>query len=77
MTAGGSIVKSYGTTITRDMYNAVFPTLPTNSDTACVVPAAGSRAAYAGSDNSNLNIIKWPNSAYYGYDLENSAGILF
>ena len=59
------------------MYNAVFPTTPSNSDTACVNPAAGSRPAYSGSDNSNLLIIKWPNSAYYGYDLEKSSGILF
>ena len=77
LTQGGSITKSYGTSITRDMYNAVFPTLPANSDVCCVVPAAGNRAAYQNSDWQGNQITKYPNSAFYGYDLEKSAGILF
>ena len=59
------------------MYNAVYPTLPANSDTSCVVPANSVRAAIPGSDNASTVIARWPNSAYYGNDLEKSAGILF
>ena len=60
------------------MYNAVIPSLPTNSDTACVIPAAGARPLIAGTDDSVTTAIsKFPNSAYYGYDLEKSSGILF
>jgi hypothetical protein len=42
-----------------------------------VVPSAGVRAAYTGSDNAETNIAKFPNSAYYGYDLEKVSSILF
>ena len=77
LTQGGSITKSYGTSVTRDMYNAVYPTTPSNSDVCCVNPAAAFRSAYAGSDWGGTQITKYPNSAYYGYDLEKSSGILF
>jgi hypothetical protein len=78
LTQGGSITKSYGTGVRRDMYNAVIPSLPANSDTACVVPANGSRPQISGTDDpSTLRISQFPNAAYYGYDLEKSSGILF
>ena len=78
LTQGGSITKSYGTSVRRDMYNAVIPSLPANSDSACVVPAAGVRPAISGTDDTTtLPIYKFPNGAYYGYDLEKSSGILF
>ena len=59
------------------MYNPVLPSAPSNSDVCCVVPNAGLRAAIKGDDSSALNISKWPNSFYCGYDLEISSGILF
>jgi hypothetical protein len=78
LTQGGSIIKSYGTIVNRDTYNMVYPTIPTNSDMACVVPLSGVRPFASGGDNSlTTQLSKWPNSAYYGYDLEKSAGILF
>ena len=77
LTQGGSIVKSYGTTISREQYSTVIPSLPANSDMACVVPASGLRAAFAGSDSGLTQMSKYPNGAYYGYDLEKSSGILF
>jgi hypothetical protein len=77
---GGSTPKNLGTVVDRYMYNAVIPTIPTASDSTLVVPAAGLRAVPAGGPDieTGKNIIsKWPNSAYMGYDLEKSAGILF
>jgi hypothetical protein len=81
---GGAIPKALGTVVTRDMYNAVLPSVPSGSDTFCVVPSAGLRplaqdtdAGAAGSAYYNRQISKFPNSAYYGYDLEKSSGILF
>ena len=77
LTQGGSIIKSYGTVINRSMYNPVLPSAPANSDVTCVVPGAGVRASILGDDSTSLNIAKWPNSFYCGYDLEKSSGILF
>jgi len=74
---GGGIAKSLGTVATVDSYNAVIPSVPTGSDSRLVVPAVGLRAAWTGSDNASTQISKFPNAAYYGYDLEKSAGILF
>ena len=74
---GGGIAKSLGTVATVDSYNAVLPSIPTGSDSRLVVPASGLRAAWTGSDNASTQISKFPNAAYYGYDLEKSAGILF
>jgi len=74
---GGGIAKSLGTVATVDSYNAVLPSIPTGSDSRLVVPASGLRAAWTGSDNTFTQISKYPNAAFYGYDLEKSAGILF
>jgi hypothetical protein len=74
---GGSIPKALGTSVSRDAYNAVIPSLPASCDSTCVVPANALRPAYTGSDNSSTQIAKNPNMAYYGYDLEKSSGILF
>lgn len=74
---GGGLTKSLGTVVTRDAYNAVIPSVPSGSDSFCVVPASGLRGAPVGGDNASTQISKFPNMAYYGYDLEKSAGILF
>ena len=74
---GGGIAKSLGTVVTRDMYNSVLPSAPAGSDSTLVSPAAGARAAPSGGDNGAVLLIKYPNSAYYGYDLEKVQSILF
>lgn len=74
---GGGLAKSLGTVVNSSSYNAVIPSIPTGSDSRLVVPAAGIRAAYTGSDFTDTNIAKFPNSAYYGYDLEKVSSILF
>ena len=76
---GGSIPKSYGTVVGREMYNTVagIAAVPSNSDTYVVLPTANSRAAPVGSDNGAQVITSFPSSAFYGYDLEKSSGILF
>jgi hypothetical protein len=77
MAQGGSITKAYGTVVTRDMYNAVLPSVPAGSDTFCVVPAAALRPAPSGTDGTSNQIAKWPNGFYCGYDLEKCSGTLF
>ena len=74
---GGGIAKSLGTVVSSDGYNACIPSIPSGSDSRLVVPAAGLRAAPTGSDNASTQISKYPNSAYYGYDLEKVSSILF
>lgn len=74
---GGSITKSYGTVVTKDMYQACIPSVATGSESFWVTPANGIRSAPSGSDNASTQISKWPNSFYCGYDLEKSSGILF
>lgn len=76
---GGSIPKSFGTVVGREMYNTVagIAAVPANSDTYLVLPTANSRAAPVGSDNGAQVLTSFPSSAYYGYDLEKSSGILF
>lgn len=74
---GGGIAKSLGTVVSADSYNAVIPSLPSGSDSRLVVPASGLRAAPTGGDNASTQISKFPNSAYYGYDLEKVSSILF
>jgi hypothetical protein len=76
LTQGGGITKSYGTSLNRYNY-CVTTALFTGQDTTFVVPAAGTRTAPTGTDEANVNIVKFPNSFYCGYDLEKSAGILF
>lgn len=85
---GGGIAKSLGTVVTRDMYNSVIPA-PTGllPDSFCVTPASGVRPAAPDSDPAapststayyNRAVAKYPNSAYYGYDLEKTnSGTLF
>lgn len=74
---GSGIAKSLGTVVNRNMYNSVLPSAPSGSDSALVAPASGARAAPTGGDGGSELLIKYPNSAYYGYDLEKSGGILF
>lgn len=83
---GGGLAKSYGTAVTRNMYNSVgaivnTAAIPTGSDTTLVVPAIvanyPTRAAYLGDDAGGIQVLKYPSGAYYGYDLEKSSGILF
>jgi len=73
---GGGICKSYGSTINRYNY-CVLMALVTGQDSTFVVPATGARPNASNSDDTGLNIVKFPNSFYCGYDLEKSAGILF
>lgn len=81
ITQGGGLAKSMGTVVDRYTYNSVIPAvsgLPANSyDSYCVTPASGVRTAPAGSDLGSTNLIRFPNMAYYAYDLEKSSGILF
>lgn len=76
---GGGIAKSLGTVVTREMYNSVggIAAVPSGSDNTLVLPATVSRAAPTGSDGGAVSVIKYPSSAFYGYDTERSAGILF
>lgn len=77
---GGGIAKSLGTCVTASMYNSVLTTKPTGSDTRIVVPSgttAGLRPIFDNSDEGAQIITKFPNSAYYGYDLEKVSSILF
>lgn len=75
---GGGIAKSLGTVVTRNMYNALYPAAITGSDSGLAVPGAGQRSAPTGNDDTASQLIyKFPNSAYYGYDLEKVSSILF
>jgi hypothetical protein len=76
---GGGIAKSLGTVVTREMYNSIagIAAVPAGSDNTLVLPATVSRAAPTGSDGGAVSVLKFPSSAFYGYDLEKSAGVLF
>jgi hypothetical protein len=74
---GGGLAKSLGTVVSSDSYNAVIPSIPAGSDSRLIVPAAGLRAAPVNNDITTTQISKYPNSAYYGYDLEKVSSILF
>lgn len=76
---GGGIAKSLGTVITREMYNSIagIAAVPAGSDNTLVLPATVSRAAPTGSDGGAVSVLKYPSSAFYGYDLEKSSGVLF
>jgi hypothetical protein len=78
LTSGGGLAKTAGSGVYRNSYNVSIPSVPTGSDSAVVAPAGnGTRPAYPGDDNTAFAIIsKYPNSAYYGYDLEKVSGIL-
>jgi hypothetical protein len=74
---GGGIAKSLGTVVFRENYNVCLPSVPTGSDSTLVVPAAGLRPSPNGGDSTTGIISKYPNMAYYGYDLEKVSSILF
>lgn len=76
---GGSIPKAYGTTVTREMYSSVggIAAVPSGADNGLVLPAANSRAAPAGSDQSAQAVTNFPSGHFLGYDLEKVGGILF
>src|SRR3984957_9095269 len=74
---GGNIPKALGTAVNRNTYNACIPSVPAGSDSTLVVPANGLRPTPSGDDNAFGQISKYPNMAYYGYDLEKSSGVLF
>lgn len=76
---GGGPAKSLGTCVTAYMYNSVLGTIPPLSDARCENIAAGLRTTSSGSDTAVVEqiVAKYPNSAYYGYDLEKVNSILF
>lgn len=76
---GGSIPKSYGSVVTREMYNSVggIAAVPSGADNGLVLPATTARAAAAGSDYAAQSVIDYPSGAFYGYDLEKAGGVLF
>lgn len=74
---GGGIAKSLGTVVFRESYSPVLPSVPAGSDAACTVPNLGIRLSPTGNDIASTSIIKYPNSAYYGYDTERVNSTLF
>jgi hypothetical protein len=78
---GGSIAKSYGTVIQREMYNTMgsIASVPTGADSCLVLPStANTRPNPAGQTLGSFNnILDYPCSAFYGYDLEKTGGVLF
>lgn len=80
---GGGLSKSYGTSVTRPLYNAVggVASIPTGSDStlgiSTLVSNVPSHPLYVGNDDTTLNGLKYNACAYYGYDLEKSANTLF
>jgi hypothetical protein len=81
LTQGGGITKAYGTVINRYNYCMMMNAV-TGQDSTFVVPANCARTVVPGlasttGNDTNLNIVSYPNSFFCGYDLEKSAGILF
>jgi hypothetical protein len=80
---GGGLAKSYGTAVTRSLYNSVggVGAIPTGSDTTLQIPTLVSniptRPNYTGNDEAAQSCLKFSASAYYGYDLEKSANTMF
>ena len=75
---GGSITsKSAGTVVNRSTYNACLPSVPASSELFCIFPNNCLRPVPSGGDTTELNITKYPNMFYCGYDLEKSMGVLF
>ena len=72
---GANLGKAAGTVVNRYNYNSVIPSLPVGSDSTMCTMANGLRTN-AGSNNTELLVAAWPSMAYYGYDLEKSAGVL-
>ena len=70
LTGVASPVKALGTCVDRYSYNAHLSAAAPGSDTSIVLPGNCQRAAAAGSDGAAVQVNKFPNSAYYGYDLE-------
>ncbi len=78
---GGGITKAYGTVVNRYSYCAMM-TAVTGQDSTFIVPANCARGQVPGlasttGNDTNRNIVSFPNSFFCGYDLEKSAGILF
>jgi hypothetical protein len=76
LTSGGGLAKSAGSGVFRETYNVCIPSVVAGSDYAVTTPANCVRTIVSGGDYSNTPINKWPNAAYYGYDLEKTSGIL-
>ena len=77
---GGSIPKSLGTVVNKEMYCSIGgTTLPTGSnvETFLTIPAALSRPAPSGSDFAAQGVLYYPSSHFLGYDLERLGGVLF
>ena len=75
---GGNIgSKASGTVVSRAGYNACLPSVIAGSELFCIAPANGVRPVPAGGDTLELNISKYPNMFYCGYDLERQQGVLF
>lgn len=74
---GGGLTKSYGTAVTKTMYQTCANAVPAGSDTYWSTVTNGVRATPTNADPGDTNVLKYPSSFYCGYDLEKSAGILF
>jgi hypothetical protein len=76
---GASIPKALGSSVSRDAYNAVLQAAGTGVvyESSLVVPANGKRPVSSGNDTTSVQISKFPNMFYCGYDLEKSSGVLF
>jgi hypothetical protein len=72
---GSNLGKAQGTVVNRYSYNTVVPSIPVGSDSTMCTVATGLRST-AGSNNLEVNVVQFPSMAYYGYDLEKSAGVL-
>lgn len=72
---GSNLGKAQGTVVNRYSYNTVVPSLPTGSDSTMCTVTNGLRSL-GGSNNTEVLVASFPSMAYYGYDLEKSAGVL-
>lgn len=76
LTGVASPVKALGSAVDRYSYNAHLSAAAPGSDTSIVLPANCQRPAAPGSDAAAVQVNKFPNSAYYGYDTERISGSL-
>lgn len=75
---GCSSASTYSGVVSCENYNVCLPSVISGSDSRLIVPAAGLRPAYVGSDTGSTNIVKYPNSFYLGLDMEKCTGsVLF